>query len=310
MNITLFTAICSFFIILILAQCMVYVVRKRHPDKDWTELTQRMQTWWLIVLVFVLAISTPQVVSLIIFGFISFLALKEFFTMIPTRYSDNTPLLWAYVSIPIQYYFVGAEWFGMFIVFIPVYVFLFLPTVMVLIGDTKGFLHSAATLHWGVMTTVFAISHVAFLNVLGDDKSTGALMVIYLVALTECNDIAQYLWGKTLGKRKIIPKVSPNKTVEGLLGGIATTMVLALILGPILTPMTFSPLGLLHCLLAGLLIGVFGFIGDVVMSAVKRDIGVKDSGKLLPGHGGILDRLDSLIYTAPIFFHFIYYYYF
>lgn len=122
------------------------------------------------------------------------------------------------------------------------------------------------------------------------------------LALTESNDIAQYLWGKSCGRRKVVPKVSPGKTLEGLMGGVITIMIASLIIGPLLTP-----LNTLQALLAGLLIGISGFCGDVVMSAIKRDIGVKDSGKLLPGHGGLLDRIDSLIFTAPVFFYFIRY---
>ncbi|AKJ41850.1 phosphatidate cytidylyltransferase [Pragia fontium] len=299
----LIRALVIMFTLLIVASITIRVLSLRSPDKDWTELRQRITTWWWIVIVFALAISTPRAISLTIFAIISFLALKEYLTLIPTRRSDHMPLLWAYIAIPIQYYFIGIEWYSMFLVFIPVYVFLFLPMRMVLIGDNKSFLHSAAMLHWGVMTTVFAISHVAYLTVLPDSApETGPLLVIFLVVLTECNDIAQYLWGKSFGRIKVIPKVSPNKTLEGLLGGVATTMFLAWLLGGILTPLNGW-----ESILVGLLIGVAGFIGDVVMSAVKRDIGVKDSGKLLPGHGGILDRLDSLIYTAPLFFHVLYY---
>ncbi|MDN6448496.1 MAG: phosphatidate cytidylyltransferase, partial [Enterobacterales bacterium] len=166
-------------------------------------------------------------------------------------------------------------------------------------------LHSASVMHWGMMTTVFALSHVAFLLTLpGINANAGALLVIFLVATTELNDIAQYLWGKSLGKIKVTPKVSPNKTLAGLIGGVMTTTLLAAIFGPLLTPMDW-----LHSLAAGVIIGLSGFCGDVVMSAIKRDFGVKDSGKLLPGHGGILDRMDSLIYTAPLFFHFYYYFY-
>lgn len=108
--------------------------------------------------------------------------------------------------------------------------------------------------------------------------------------------------GKSCGRRKVVPKVSPGKTLEGLVGGVITTMIASLIIGPLLTP-----LNTLQALLAGLLIGISGFCGDVVMSAIKRDVGVKDSGKLLPGHGGLLDRIDSLIFTAPVFFYFIRY---
>ncbi|MBK5142851.1 phosphatidate cytidylyltransferase [Budviciaceae bacterium BWR-B9] len=295
-------ALIIMFALLIVASITIRVMSLRSPERDWTELRQRINTWWWIVIVFALAISTPRAISLTIFAIISFLALKEYLTLIPTRRTDHMPLLWAYIAIPIQYYWIGIEWYSMFLVFIPVYVFLFLPMRMVLIGNNKDFLHSASMLHWGVMTTVFAISHVAYLTVLPGKPETGPLLVIFLVVLTECNDIAQYLWGKSFGRIKVIPKVSPNKTLEGLVGGVVTTMFLAWLLGGILTPLNGW-----ESVLVGLLIGVTGFIGDVVMSAVKRDIGVKDSGKLLPGHGGILDRLDSLIYTAPLFFHVLYY---
>lgn len=302
----LIRALAVMFALLIVATIAIRVLSLRKPEKDWTELRQRVNTWWWIVIVFALAISTPRAISLTIFAIISFLALKEYLTLIPTRRSDHMPLLWAYIAIPIQYYFIGIEWYSMFLVFIPVYVFLFLPMRMVIVGNNKEFLHSASMLHWGVMTTVFAISHVAYLTVLpSKTPELGPLLVIYLVVLTECNDIAQYLWGKSFGRIKVIPKVSPNKTLEGLIGGVATTMLLAWLLAGVLTPLKgWEPI------LIGLLIGVAGFIGDVVMSAVKRDIGVKDSGKLLPGHGGILDRLDSLIYTAPLFFHVLYYLYY
>jgi len=306
MNQTLLHSLSILFALLIIASSAIAILQWRYPEKDWLELRLRIKTWWWIVIVFTLAIATPKAISLTIFAFISFLALKEYLTLIPTRKTDAMPLLWAYLAIPIQYYWIGAEWYGMFIVFIPVYVFLFLPMRMVLIGNNQDFLRSASVLHWGVMTTVYAISHVAYLTVLPTrSPETGPLLVIFLVALTECNDIAQYLWGKRFGKYKIIPKVSPNKTLEGLLGGVATTVALAWLLGGLLTPMNSW-----QSIIAGLIIGSAGFIGDIVMSAVKRDIGVKDSGKLLPGHGGILDRLDSLIYTAPLFFHYLRYLYY
>ena len=275
-----------------------------RPGKDWQELTLRIRTWWAIIVLFSLAMLSPQWLALTFFALVSFIALKEFLTLAPSRQSDRMPLLWMFIAIPINYWLIGIGWYGMFVVFIPVYVFLFLPARMVLTGDTQGFLRTASQLHWSLMTTVFAFSHVAFLLVLpADGLQTGALLVLFLVGLTEFNDIAQYLWGKSLGRIRVIPKVSPNKTLAGLLGGVVTTAVAAMILGPLLTPLNWP-----MALLAGVIIGITGFCGDVVMSAIKRDIGVKDSGTLLPGHGGILDRLDSLIFTAPVFFHFIRYF--
>ena len=292
------------FALLLVATVVNGLLVMLRPGKDWQELTLRIRTWWVIIVLFSLAMLSPQWLALTFFALVSFIALKEFLTLAPSRQSDRMPLLWMFIAIPINYWLIGIGWYGMFVVFIPVYVFLFLPARMVLTGDTQGFLRTASQLHWSLMTTVFAFSHVAFLLVLpADGLQTGALLVLFLVGLTEFNDIAQYLWGKSLGRIRVIPKVSPNKTLAGLLGGVVTTAVAAMILGPLLTPLNWP-----MALLAGVIIGITGFCGDVVMSAIKRDIGVKDSGTLLPGHGGILDRLDSLIFTAPVFFHFIRYF--
>ncbi len=290
------------------ASVAVFLLRRRSPDRDFRELAQRVNSWWIMVSVFSAAMVLSRSISLVFFAFVSFLALKEYLSMIPTRRADRRVLFWAYLAIPVQYFWVGVEWYGMFIVFIPVYLFLFLPMRMVIIGETRDFLRAAGTLHWGLMTLVFSISHLAFLLVLpagANPVAGGAGLVLYLVFLTQFNDVAQYLWGKALGRHRVIPRVSPNKTWEGFLGGLATTTVLALVLAPLLTPLDWP-----RALMAGLLIGLGGFIGDVTISALKRDIGVKDAGNLLPGHGGILDRIDSLTYTAPLFFHFVHYLYY
>ena len=294
------------FALLVIATLANGLLVWRRPGKDWRELTLRIRTWWGIIVLFSLAILSPPWLALTFFALVSFMALKEFLTLAPSRQTDRMPLLWMFIAIPINYWLIGINWYGMFVVFIPVYAFLFLPVRMVIAGDTQGFLRYASQHHWSLMTTVFAFSHVAFLLVLPDDgKQTGALLVLFLVGLTEFNDIAQYLWGKSMGRIKVIPKISPNKTLAGLVGGVATTTLAAAVLGPLMTPLSIP-----MAMLAGLIIGISGFCGDVVMSAIKRDIGVKDSGTLLPGHGGILDRLDSLIFTAPVFFHFIRYFYY
>ncbi|MDO9214873.1 MAG: phosphatidate cytidylyltransferase [Methylococcales bacterium] len=291
--------------LLALASLISIALVRAKPERDYTELRLRIKTWWLIVAVFAVAVLFNRTVSVVVLGFVSFLAFKEYLSLVPTRRADHRVLFWAYLAIPIQFYWVWMGWYGMFIIFIPVFVFLVLPMRMILIGETQGFLRAIGTLHWGLMITVFGLSHAAFMLVLPAtvNPAGGAMgLLIYLVFLTEINDVAQYLWGKSFGKRKISPKVSPNKTVAGFLGGLLTTTALAVVLAPFLTPLArYEALG------AGGLIGLGGFVGDVTISALKRDIGVKDSGSLLPGHGGILDRLDSLTYTAPLFFHYVYY---
>jgi phosphatidate cytidylyltransferase len=188
----------------------------------------------------------------------------------------------------------------MFIIFIPVYAFLFLPMRMIMIGETQHFLRAIGTLHWGLMTMAFSISHVAFLLVMPETRDSvagGAGLVLFVVLLTELNDIAQYVWGKLLGRTRIAPNVSPSKTVEGLLGGALSAVLIGASLSWI-TPFTPWQAGLLSFVIV-----VLGFMGGLVMSAIKRDRGVKDWGHLIAGHGGFIDRLDSVIFAAPIFFH-------
>lgn len=276
----------------------------KNPHKDYTELRQRIQSWWWMVILLFVVLAASKNTAIVFFGFLSFLALKEFLSIVMVRQADRRVIFWAYLAIPIQYYWVSMGWYGMFIIFIPVYVFLFLPMRMVLIGETKGFIRSAGLIHWAVMLTVFSISHIAYLLTLPvKNPAAGAVgLVLFLLFMTQFNDVCQYVWGKMLGKHKIIPKVSPNKTWEGFLGGVSTITLCAGFAAPYLTPLTFK-----QGIIAGLIIGISGFIGDVVISSVKRDLQIKDTGSFIPGHGGILDRVDSLLYTAPLFFHFVYY---
>jgi phosphatidate cytidylyltransferase len=294
--------------LLIAASAVVALMVRLRPGVSFTELTLRVKSWWIMVTILALAFLFSRKAAIVFFAFLSFLALKEYFSIIPIRRADRRVLFWAYLAIPLQYYWVAIGWYGMFIIFIPVYMFMFLPMRMIAIGQTSGFLNAIGSIHWGLMILVFSISHLAYLLVLPASTGSGISgpgLVLYLVFLTQFNDVAQYIWGKSLGRHKVVPLVSPNKTWEGLLGGVATTAVLAVALHTWLTPLTR-----LHALAVGLFIGFGGFIGDVTLSSLKRDLGLKDSGTLLPGHGGILDRVNSLTFTAPVFFHFIRYYYF
>jgi phosphatidate cytidylyltransferase len=294
--------------LLTVATAIVYGLGHRQPHQDFTELKHRIKTWWWMITLFALALLGGPLIAIALFGLLSFLALKEYLSLIPTRTADHRVLFWAYAAMLLQYFWVYIGWYGMFLIFIPIYAFLFLPMRMVVIGETQGFLNAVGTLQWGLMLTVYTLSHLAYLLRLPASHQMGvdgAGLLVYLVFLTEINDIAQYVFGKLCGHHPVIPKVSPGKTIEGLVGGLVTTVGCAIALAPWLTP--FDPI---HALCLGLLLGLAGFIGDVTVSALKRDLGIKDSGTLLPGHGGILDRIDSLTYTAPLFFHFTVYFYF
>ncbi|RLA63534.1 MAG: phosphatidate cytidylyltransferase [Epsilonproteobacteria bacterium] len=288
-------------LLLVLASILIHL---KFPTQ---ELKDRIKSWWYIIGFFIVGAMLNTTVAMFFFGLLSYLALKEYFTLIPTRRTDRRVVFYAYISIIFQYYFASIEWYGMFIIWIPVLIFLLLPFRQILIADSKGFLENTARVQWGLMIFVFGLSHLAYMITLapvGTNTVGGKELVLYLVLLTELNDILQYIWGKSLGKRKIVPKVSPNKTVEGFLGAFVSISILAMVFS-FLTAFTWY-----EALLAGMIISISGFVGDVVISMIKRDIGVKDSGTMLPGHGGILDRVDSLVYTAPLFFHYVYYLYY
>ncbi|MGE0199536.1 MAG: phosphatidate cytidylyltransferase [Candidatus Melainabacteria bacterium] len=298
--------------LLTLSTLLVEGLKRAKPSGDFQELAQRINAWWVMAGFFLLSMAIHPDAALVLFAVMSFLALKEYFTLIHTRMADHRALLWAFFAIPIQYWWIHIQWRAMVIIFIPVYLFLFIPFRLLLTGQTQGIVDAMARIQWGLMACVFCISHVAFLLITPASAMTpggGRALVLFLVFLTELNDVAQYTFGKLLGGRlfgdhRVAPSISPKKTWEGLLGGIITTMALA----PALSFLTGFPLW--GSLAAGFIIGVSGFVGDLVMSAVKRDVGVKDSSQLIPGHGGMLDRIDSLTYTAPLFFHFCNYFFY
>ena len=260
----------------------------------------RIGAWWLMSAAFLVATLTGGVGSVVLFALVSVLALREFVTLSPTSRADHRALAWAFfVVIPVQYVLVGVQWYGLFSIMIPVYVFLLLATRMVLAGETERFLERAATVQWGLMACVYCVSYapaLLLLDIDGYDAGSGKLL-LFLVVVVQASDVLQFVWGKLLGRRRIAPTVSPNKTWEGFAGGVAC----ATLLGTGLwwaTP--FNPL---QAAAMSVLIALAGFAGGLVMSAIKRDRGVKDYGGLLPGHGGVLDRIDSLLFAAPIFFH-------
>ena len=289
------------FVLLVIA-----TILSRYYQKS--EIITRVNSWWVMVIIFSIATLINETTAIVFFALLSFLALKEYFTITPTRRTDRRIIFWAYLSIIGQYYFVAIGWYGLFVIWIPVYMFLFLPFRQILIGQTDGFIENTAKVQWGMMLFVFSLSHMAQLltlqKPLSGEDIRGIELLFFLVFITQSNDILQFLWGKSMGKRPIVPKISPNKTVEGLLGAMVSTALLALLMR------FLTPFDIYQALLVGALISLIGFIGDVVVSMIKRDVGIKDSSNLIPGHGGILDRVDSLTFTAPLFFHYVYYLYY
>ena len=282
---------------------IISVVTKKDLENMWI----RLKSFCLIVLFFTAAFCFNKITAFLFLALISYLCLKEFLSLIPTRRTDRNVLLWAYWSIPISYYIIYIKWATLFYLWIPLYMFILLSIRMVMASNVNGFLKNLAVLQYGLMTTVYALGYLGLLAIIPMkyNPQGGAVgLLFFILVFTVSNDFLQMFSGKTFGKHKIIPKVSPNKTWEGLIGGVIGSTVLAVVMGRFLTPFSIGQL-----IFLGSALSVFGFFGDVTMSAIKRDLGVKDTSTLIPGHGGILDRLDSLLFTAPLFFHYFAYTY-
>jgi phosphatidate cytidylyltransferase len=263
-------------------------------------LNARINAWWVMALLVGIAFAFGKSGVLVLFFLVSLLALREFITLLPTRSGDYWVLVAAfYLVLPIQYVLVGIEWYGLFSIFIPVYGFLLLPILAAGGGDTTRFLERAAKVQWGLMICVFCISHVPALLALriAGYEHRNLLLIAFLVIVVQSSDVLQYVWGKLCGRHLIAPKLSPSKTWEGFAGGIASATLLGGLLWWI-TPFPFW-----GALVMALVINLMGFLGGLVMSAIKRDRGIKDWGHMIEGHGGVLDRLDSVCFAAPVFFH-------
>lgn len=263
-------------------------------------LNARIAAWWVICAVVLTALLAGSASAIALFALLSFAALREFVTLAPTHRADHRVLLLVFfVGIPLQYAVVAAGRYGLFAVAIPVAGLLCLSTAGALAGVTDRFVERIGQIQWGFVVCVYALSHAPALLMLDipDYSGQNAKLVLFLLIVVESSDVLQYVWGKRCGRRAIAPHVSPGKTVEGFVGGVAS----ATLLGAALFRLT--PFNAFEAAALSLAVGIAGFAGGLVMSAVKRDRGVKDFGTVIAGHGGILDRIDSLCFAAPVFFH-------
>jgi len=267
-------------------------------------LNARIKAWWIMVAGISFAFLFGAGGVILLFAFVSFAALREYVTLTNTRHADRWTLLGMFLIVnPVQYYLIWIDWYGLYSIFIPVYCFLAMPALTAMRGDTSRFLERVSEQQWGIMLSVYCISHVPALVTLPipGNEGRGLLLIAFLIATVQGSDVLQYVFGKLFGRHKVAPSISPSKTWEGLIGGIASASLMGAGLYW-LTP--FSPieagvLAVLSC--------VMGFFGGLVASAIKRDRGVKDWGHMIEGHGGMLDRADSLVFAAPVFFHIVRY---
>src|SRR6516162_1481673 len=218
---------------LVAASVIGYILSRRTMSDEQRatidNLNARIRAWWIMIGIFSISFLIGPAGSMLLFGFISLLALREYVSLISTTRADHRTLFWSFfVFTPLQYWFWYEGWYGLAIILIPVYGFLFIPIRLALAGETTGFLDRAARIQWGLMVCVYCISYapaLLTLNINGYQKQNAKLL-LFLVIVVQLSDVFQYIWGKLLGKRKIAPAISPNKTWEGFLGGVASAVAL------------------------------------------------------------------------------------
>ena len=251
--------------------------------------------------------------TVVIFGLVSFWALREYITMTPTRRGDHRTLFATFfIFTPAQYFLIGmgASLFEFYTTMIPVYASLFIPASIAISGDPKRFLERMAKIQAGLLICVYALSHAPALLSLelqtsagqpwivgADARGSNAGLLFYFVLLVQLNDVFQYVWGQLLGKHVIAEQINSSKTWEGVIGGLMSSMILSVLL------YWATPFPLWGAPCIALIVSLAGFAGTMTMSAVKRDRGVSDYGTLVQGHAGVLDRIDSICFAAPVFFH-------
>lgn len=271
------------------------------PKELRREILVRTGAWAVIVLVVVGPILLGAFWAILIFFVLAVAGYIEYARM--TGLFRESAVSWAVlIGIACAFFAVLDHWYGFFAALAPLGVLL-IAAVALLRDHPNGYVQRVALGVLGYLLFAICLGHLAYFS----NSAYFRPILILVLASTAMNDIFAYTCGKLFGKRKLCLNTSPNKTVAGAVGAaILTTIGIGLLGQPLLE---FAPeLGTLHLLAGGLMISICGQLGDLMLSAIKRDIGVKDTGVIIPGHGGLLDRLDSLLLTAPACFHFIGFY--
>ncbi|HCV12177.1 MAG TPA: phosphatidate cytidylyltransferase [Candidatus Accumulibacter sp.] len=289
-------------VVLLLATLVARLLRlllaRRQPHALIDNLNERIDGWWLIAIAFGLALLAGRPGVILLFALASLAALREFLAG-DVAAAIPRALRWSSFGIvlPLQYLLLCGAAGLLFGSLIPLYVLLVLPLCGLLRGAAGKLWLSFRPLQAGLLLCVYGISHIPALLTLPGDEQQNTWLLVFLLLVVQVGDVLQYLWGKLAGRHPIAPRLSPAKTVEGTVGGILSACVLGAWLAP-LTPFTTAVAAMIS-----LLLGVLGFVGGLLLSALKRQRGIKDWGSLIPGHGGMLDRLDSLCLSAPVFYY-------
>ncbi len=279
----------------------------RRPTYGLAKIGACMRFVWVMAAMLLLALAYSYKILLIYIAFLAFQGLKEYLSIMPTRRVDRRVLFWAYLSIPFQFALIWSGWYRASLFFMPIYVFIILPTCMIIGGEMRGFLKAWSMLGWGLLSIVFSLGCLAHLLVLPATEATptgGLGLFFYLMLLIQLNYMTQFYFGRRFAYPKLSLKVSAIRNWASLAGSLLVIIPAAWLAAPLLTPFM-----MIESIMVGLLVAVGGFVGYVVLSAIKGDLQLKDRGAMMLGRDGILNRVDAIIYTAPLYFFLVSYLY-
>ncbi len=278
----------------------------------------RVRAWWLMCAMLVFGLMLHRIGTVALFFFLSFWALREFITMTKTRRGDHQALFLSLVVFtPLQYVLIALgstgievregrviDFYGLYSIMIPVYASLFIPARIAFSGDHKRFLERAAQIQAGLLVCVYSLSYAPALLYLNVVQSNGkpwsgstAGLLFFFVLISQLAEVLHWSWGQLAGRHVIASEISSSRTWEGFIGGSLSTCVIGALLAWV------TPFKIWEAALMSLVVAIMGFAGAMTMSAIKRDRGVNDYGSLVLGHAGVLDRIDTLCFSAPVFYH-------
>lgn len=354
-------------IVVLIAASVIGAALRRQPESIVNPallrtFNLRVRAWWMMFAILAAGFLLGRTFTVVLFGLVSFWALREFITMTPTRRGDHRTLFWVFfIFTPIQYLLVGvgrsfvqpqgfwagwwADWlglrgvdlYGLYSIMIPVYASLYIPARIAVSGDPRRFLERSAKIQAGLLICVYSLSYAPALlglhlvtskpaaantntapaqlktdspqslpseqtaapNPTRRPWSEGSVagLLFFFILVVQLGDIFQFVWGKLLGQRAIAPEINASRTWEGFLGGVVSTAIVGGLLW------WATPFHIWEAACMSLVIAIMGFAGGMTMSAIKRDRGVTDTGTLVQGHAGVLDRIDSICFAAPVFYH-------
>lgn len=288
---------------LLTASALIRILRRtgKVDEAQSMELVARTRSWYFLVLFIVGPILLGAASAIAFFCCLALLCYREFARAVGLELTSGTSVA-VVIGVLVIFFAAIDHWYGLFVAAWPLGMGLI--AVVALLADApKGYVQRVALAIFAFGLFGMSLGHLAYMA----NDTQFRPMLIWLLLCIELNDIFAYISGKLFGHRKLAPNTSPNKTVGGSIGALALTTLVAASLGHLVFRDTAIDQPF-HLIALGVMISVLGQCGDLVVSSIKRDLGIKDMAATIPGHGGLLDRFDSLLLVAPAVFHYLTYF--